>query len=123
MPRWWDAIRDLTDRLSHPREVENLPDSFYDDTVTAGSDERYWDNELEDIFSQVDPAVPGGFDAEFTPTDEKHGRDLFYDGWVNPELDRDEREEAREKFYDWMTEFDVDEPFPWEDWRDWYESA
>lgn len=87
----------------------------------------YWDRSLENIFEQVNPGELYGYDAEFPRTEAQHGRHLFHQGWVESPritgtyMSKEEREEARERFKDWMSEFDVDIDFPWDDWREWYE--
>lgn len=81
---------------------------------------NYWGQPLEDIYSQVD-AKRFDYSDEMSPTDAQEGRDLFYAGWVDKSIDKDEREEARERFKDWMSEWDVPSDFPWDDWREWYE--
>lgn len=89
---------------------------------------RYWDPALTDIFNEVNPATYYGYrPGEFTRTEEREGRELFYKGWVESPrvtgkyLTPEQREEWREKFKDWISEWDIDVPFPWDDWREWYE--
>lgn len=110
MSRWDDEIGDLSDRLGRS------PEDFAEDQGRG-----YWDSSLESIFSGVNPGNDLGFEDEFHRSDEVDGRNLFYDGFVNPDLSPDERHEAREEFFDWWDEWGYDEDeFPWDEWREWY---
>jgi len=85
----------------------------------------YWrDPQLEDIFSNVNPAVQHGFDTEFTPADEREGRVLFHQGFVDKEVSYEVRRDARQEFFDWLDAngADYDAENFWDDWRDWYDS-
>lgn len=113
MASWWGRIRDY---FGDDDSRESVPDA-------SGG---YWnDPELESVFDIVDPAVRYGFSEEFTPSDERRGRDLFYEGFVSERISPDDRSEAREQFLDWMSEFDMmdAEADFWDSWREWYKEA
>lgn len=51
---------------------------------------------------------------------DSYAQNLLDKGWFDLDVDADTRHNAREAFFDY-TGFEEDE-FPWDDWREWYES-
>lgn len=86
----------------------------------------YWrDPQLESVFDYVNPATHYGFDVEFTPAEERTGRQLFHTGFVDKSVSKEVRGSARDEFLDWMDQWDVpvDEADFWDAWREWYEET
>lgn len=51
-------------------------------------------------------------------------KDLFEMAFIADNVSHEEREEAREMFFDWMEDFGYDaSDFDWDAWRDWYDAA
>jgi hypothetical protein len=55
---------------------------------------------------------------------DQHGADLFRMGWVDEGENADERQAARDEFFELMEAYDISrDEFDWDAWRDWYEDA
>lgn len=102
---WDDELERLRDRFENPSQ----------ESVSAAEFQGgYWDDDLGSIYSRF-------ITPEMSDTAEAKGQTLFYEGWVNPDLAKDERNEAREDFYDWMVDHGWElTDFPWDEWREWY---
>lgn len=84
----------------------------------------HWrDPQLENIFGSVSPGAQYGFDDEFTPADERHGRELFHQGFVDKSVSYEVRRDARDDFFDWLEQYgaEYDEGEFWDEWREWYD--
>lgn len=119
MARWWNRVREFFTAEPVPAQRD-----YFADIGSRETSGGYWDNaRLDDVFAQVNPAEQYGYSAEFTRNDEREGMRLFQQGWVSRDVSKSDREEFRERFFDWMSEYDIySDDFPWDDWRDWYES-
>lgn len=72
---------------------------------------RFGDEEFQELWDHI----PG---TEFFDTQERNdAMDLFLDAFGPTDLSPEERQDAREEFFEWMGIDDYD--FPWEDWREW----
>lgn len=57
---------------------------------------------------------------------DSHLQDLFDTAWFNPDVDHNERMEARDDLREYLSEtydVDFDEVFNFHDWSEWYENA
>ena len=69
-----------------------------------------WEPEFRDVWNDI-PGVPLFREYEFNQSAE-----LFERGWVDSSLSPDERETARQDFFDFTGL--PEELFPWDDWRE-----
>lgn len=75
-----------------------------------------WTDAVEDNIGDVDELHDFALDM--------HGADLFRIGWVDDGANSDERQAARDEFFDLMEAYDISrDEFDWDAWRDWYEDA
>lgn len=72
-----------------------------------------WREEGDDLYEEIIDRF-----VENYPDFDDAAAELVYDGWFNPEADNVAL--ARMALFEF---YDIEiEDFPWDDWRDWYES-
>lgn len=75
-----------------------------------------WTDAVEDNIGDMDELKDFAMDA--------NGAELFRVGWVDDGANHDERQAARDEFFDLMEAYDISrDEFDWDAWRDWYEDA
>lgn len=82
------------------------------------------DDELSDIWHNTVEENIGDLDELKDFTVDASGAELFRVGWVDDGANEDERQAARDEFFDLMEAYDISrDEFDWDSWRDWYEDA
>lgn len=75
-----------------------------------------WNEAVEDNLTDADDLKEFALDSD--------GIELFRVGWVDEGDNPDERQAARDAFFDLMEAYDISrDEFDWDAWRDWYEDA
>lgn len=83
-----------------------------------------WPEELKDFWENTTGYHQGYMSHSEMRDFIAESEDLFQAGWGHDGPESDERQAAREAFFDLMAQYDLDAAlFDWDDWRDWYESA
>ena len=85
----------------------------------------WWEND-DELSYVYDNATYGLTQEELDPfgLTEDDMRYMFDVGWVAGNVDPDEREQARDEFFEYLTELGYDvSDFDWDAWRDWYDAA
>lgn len=74
----------------------------------------HWDEQESELWEH----------ANLGDVDDPYAETMFETGFLLHDVPSEERELAREMFFDWYEEngYDVEE-FPWDEWREFYENA
>lgn len=83
-----------------------------------------WDDQLADFWENTTGYHEGYLSHDQMQEFIQETEDLFWIGWGPDVDDADARQAARDAFFEFMAEYDLDVSlFDWDDWRDWYASA
>lgn len=112
-----DFFRNAFVGKSHDDEVleqvhEAVADEFGEDDELV----EIWNESVEENIDDADALKEFALDSD--------GLELFRVGWVDEGENTEDRQAARDAFFDLMEAYDISrDEFDWEAWRDWYEDA
>lgn len=106
------------------RSVFVRDDIALDEVHEAVAEEFGEEDELVEIWHEtIEENISDSAELREFALDE-HGLELFRIGWVDEGENPDERQAARDEFFDLMEAYDISrDEFDWDAWRDWYEDA
>lgn len=80
------------------------------------------EDELADIWQNTVEENIGDLDEIKDFAVDDRGAELFATGWINGDESAEDRQLAREEFFELMDAYSIGrDEFDWDAWRDWYE--
>ena len=103
--------------LTPQNEPHEVPRHEFHERNEEPPESQYWDETLRhSVWDNIRSEIPDEQERQFA--------DLFQAGWVSMAESPDERQAAREDFFDLLRQDAIPiDVFPWAEWREWYENT